>query len=187
MRNRILMGAFEEMNAQGVHFTMADLAQKLAISKSTIYKFFPSKDVLIKEILEAIVEDIRQQEEMIAKDPGMSFHKKVEGILAVFPKKFGPISERFIDEVGRFLPQESKAELIINEKWLILETLIKEGIDEGSLRPINLAVLQRMFMLVGNGLVDVKFLTQNKLSAQEAVAASADIIAFGLMHQKIDS
>jgi AcrR family transcriptional regulator len=185
VRDRIMMAAFEEMNTRGVRFTMADLARELAISKSTIYQYFDSKDDLVEEIIDALLEDIREQEEEIVADPDLSFLQKMEALLAVFPRKFGPISERLIEETDRFLPMvKAKTEPFRKAKWLRLETLIRNEIDEGRLRPINLVVLERVYMLVSHGLVEYKFLMQNKLSAREAVAAFADILTFGLVQSK---
>ena len=181
------MAAYAEMNTHGLRFTMADLARSLYISKSTIYQHFDSKDDLVDEIIEALFEDIREQEEEIAADPNRSFLQKIEALLAVFPRKFGPISERLIDEAERFLPlAKAKAEPFRKEKWLRLENLIRREIVEGRLRPINLVVLERVYMLVSNGLVDYKFLTENKLSAREAIASFADILTFGLVKNTSD-
>ncbi len=185
MRDRIVMAAFEEMNTRGLRFTMGDLARALAISKSTIYQYFDSKDELIEAVTNAIFADIREQDEEIAADPNLSFLQKMEALLSVFPRKFGPINERLIDETERFMPMmKAKVEPFRKEKWLRMETMIRHEIDEGRLRPINLVVLERIYMLVSNGLVDYKFLTQNRLSAREAIATFAEIITFGLMRTK---
>lgn len=176
-----MLAAFEEMNSRGIHFTMADLARQLAVSKSTLYLYFTSKDELIDAITNAVFDDIRQQEEAISNDPNLSSLEKIESMLAVFPRTFGPIDNRLIDDFRRYMPKEqAKAELFLYERWQRLESLIHREIEGGRLSPINLAVMQKIYLLVRTGLVDYKFLAQNNLSAREAIAAFADILTAGL-------
>lgn len=177
-----MLAAFEEMNTRGVRFTMSDLARRLAVSKTTLYQHFASKDELIGAILDAVYADVRQQEERIIGDPALSFLEKIAGVLAVFPSVFGPINNRLIDDIQRHLPEEKvKAELFRREKWQRVESLIGREIGEGRLRPINLAVLQSTYMLMSSVLVDYMFLTENNLSARDALAAFAEILTFGLV------
>jgi AcrR family transcriptional regulator len=180
-----MLAAFEEMNARGVRFTMADLAGQLAVSKTTIYQHFASKDELIGAILEACLDDIRRQEEEIIAASELSFLEKLERLLSVFPVLFGPINNRLIDDAQRHLPAlKARIDLFKQEKWQRTENLIRLEIDAGRLRPVNLAVLRQIYMLVSKGLVDYTFLTQNNLSAREAIATFAEILSFGLMKTK---
>lgn len=179
--------AFEEMNVRGIHFTMADLARQLAVSKSTLYQYFVSKDELIGAIMEAAFNDIRQQEEEIAADPALPFLEKMARMLGAFPRIFGPINNRLIEDTQRYMPKEmAKVEEFNIERWQRIEELIKTEIAEGRLRPINLAVLHRIYLSAKNGLGDYKFLSQYNLSAKEALTAFADIITFGLVNTDKD-
>ena len=185
MRNRIMLAAYEEMNTQGVRFTMADLARQLAVSKTTIYQCFPSKDELVGAVIDALFDDIQQQEEAILGDPGLTFLEKIKGVLSVFPKVFGPMNNRLIDDLQRQMPgEQKKVERFKETKWQRIENLVRAEIEADRLRPINLAVLQRMYMLAASGLIDYKFLTQNNLSAREVCTEFAEILTFGMVNTR---
>ena len=53
VKNIILKEGFRSLSAEGIKsFTVEDLASKLAMSKKTIYQYFPKKEVLIKKIID---------------------------------------------------------------------------------------------------------------------------------------
>jgi len=181
LRDRIMQKAFDMMNVHGVRFTMAELARELAVSKSTIYQYFDAKDALISAIANAIIADLVQQEEVIIANPGLSFLEKFEALLTVYPMLFGPVNDRLIDDFKRYLPQEwAKMDLYKQHRWQKIETLIRAKIDFEELPPINLAILQRVYSVVMDGLIDYQFLLQNNLTFHDAMAAFAELFTFGL-------
>ena len=53
VKNIILKEGFRSVEADGIKsFTVENLASKLAMSKKTIYEYFPKKEVLIKKIID---------------------------------------------------------------------------------------------------------------------------------------
>ena len=53
VKNIILREGFRSMSIDGIKsFTVENLASKLAMSKKTIYQYFPKKEVLIKKIID---------------------------------------------------------------------------------------------------------------------------------------
>ena len=50
--NQILAEGYESVSRSGVRaFTVEALAKRLAMSKKTIYKFFPNKEKLVRSII----------------------------------------------------------------------------------------------------------------------------------------
>ena len=53
VKNIILREGFRSVSIDGIKsFTVENLASKLAMSKKTIYQYFPKKEVLIKKIID---------------------------------------------------------------------------------------------------------------------------------------
>ena len=53
VKNIILKEGFRSVEKEGIKsFTVENLASKLAMSKKTIYEYFPKKEVLIKKIID---------------------------------------------------------------------------------------------------------------------------------------
>ncbi len=182
LRNRIMKAAMEEINQHGIKFTMSNLARRLGVSKSTLYENFNSKENLIGSIVDALFDDIRQQESSYFKDEHVSVKEKLKVLLVSNPRLFGPINDRVIDDIQRHMPDEwAKIQRFRDEKWQIIVKLLNQGIAEGSIRPINLAVVQKMFIGSTNEILNYSFLTQNNLAMNEALTNMADILIHGLL------
>jgi len=175
------MAAIDEASERGIKFTMNDLARRLAVSKSTLYEHFDSKEELIGAIIDTLVADLRRQEQEITSNNTLSFSEKFKSLLSCHPKTLGIQSERFMDDVKRYMPGEwAKMEAFIDNRWRMIEDLLRQGIEAGYFRPVNLAVVQRILFGAVNELLDYKFLMQNNLTILDAIAAAFDILILGM-------
>ena len=82
--NQILEGGFDSVTETGVRaFTVESLAKRLAMSKKTIYKFFPTKEKLIFSIMQFAFNQINSAFNKIMIDeynPAIQFIKIMETI-----------------------------------------------------------------------------------------------------------
>ena len=182
MRNRILTEALHQMNEQGLRFTTAGLAHELAISKRTIYEFFPSKEDLMGAVFEAILADLDQQISRIFKNEKLGPIEKLRELMTASPKALGPLSDRIIADARRLLPKEwAKFEDFFTDKWMKIEQVIHQGEQEGLFRPVNLVVLRKMYMGTINELGDYQFLASNSCTFSSTMATTIEILIFGLI------
>lgn len=182
MRDRIMMKAIEKMNDRSVKFTMADLARELGVSKRTLYEQFSSKEELIATIIDAMINDLRQQDQEILQSTDMDFVGKFKAMLLIYPRIFGSFNERIIEDIQRYFPREwAKIEQFQDEKWQNLEEIIRQGIDEGVLKPINPVVLRKIFIGTNRELLDYQFLVQNGINLKEALKIMAEVLMFGVV------
>ena len=126
MRQRILDKAYELIRHYGLRgFTMDDVAGELGISKKTIYKFFTSKNQLISELVDRIVEVEKAAfiEEMSKYDNWLD---KFETMLTMYTPEDLPM--RLVNELYRHYPEEKeKIEELAEFRQEILFPLIEEG------------------------------------------------------------
>lgn len=182
MRNRILAEALQQMNEQGLRFTTAGLAHELAVSKRTIYEYFPSKEDLMGAVFEVIIADLHQQISRIFNNEHLDPIEKLRALMTASPKALGPLSDRIIADAKRLLPKEwAKFENFFTDKWMKIEQVIHQGEQEELFRPINLAVLRKMYMGTINELGDYQFLAQNSCTFSSTIATTIEILIFGLV------
>lgn len=181
MRNRIMLAAIEEINQNGAKFTMADLAKRMAVSKSTLYAHFESKEALIGNIVDSLAEKIFQRDEAVLTNTTMSFNEKLKTILANDPNTLGHISNRFILDIKRYYPEKwNQCEAIRDYKWQCVENLLLRGRESGHFRPVDLAITKIMFIATMNELMNQNFLMQNNITVLDAAEKMADILYFGI-------
>ena len=77
-RQRILLAAREHFFAYGYSaLTMDGLAAELGMSKKTLYKYFPSKDSLLQEIMSRRTGEIEEGVDRILREESLDFVEKV--------------------------------------------------------------------------------------------------------------
>lgn len=182
LRNRILAAAAEEMKSRGVKFTMSDLARHLSLSKTSLYDYFSSKNELVHDILATAIQDVESQEQEIYNSKELSVVEKIQALLEIAPKVFGPIRNHSLyDDLRHYYPNEwQMVAESRDEQMNRLTTLIIQNIEQQTLRPVNVSVLRQIVTGAMNNLFNYQFLENSNMTHADALAAMADIIVFGL-------
>lgn len=185
MRQRIMIAAVEEVNRQGVKFTMNDLARRLGVSKRSLYEHFDSKEELISAIVDATLENVREQRKTIIQDGQLSFQDKLVKILTIRQTLFARGDGRRADEIRRFLPAEwRKIEDFMDEEWGMIEAFLQQGIVSGDFRPIFLPIIHKMVKGAIKEFMEYDFLLQHNVSFDDMVSYMADILMYGITASK---
>ena len=66
VREKIIMVSIESLRQEGLRFSVDTLAEKLGVSKKTIYKFFPDKEALALALYEKYYSDARRHAEALS-------------------------------------------------------------------------------------------------------------------------
>lgn len=80
MKDEIIKASIESLKTEGLKFSVDMLAEKLKISKKTIYKYFPSKEALARAIYESYYNNA---EDEIGKILSQADHK-IEKLLWIY-------------------------------------------------------------------------------------------------------
>lgn len=76
MKDKIIQASIEGIRNEGLKFSVDLLANKLKISKKTVYKYFPDKETLARALYETYYSDITKQvRELISKNTEESYKK----------------------------------------------------------------------------------------------------------------
>lgn len=184
MRNRIITAAIEEINETSLKFTMADLAARLAISKSTLYVHFKSKEELITALVDLVIEDIRQQNEEILHNDMTDIFEKLQAVVATFPRIIS-VNNNFLFALKRQFPKAwEKIQQIREYKLKIIESLLIRGIEAGDFRPVDPAIVKMIITATSNEFFNQNFLMRNNLTFKEGGQKMADILYFGITNHK---
>lgn len=77
MKDRIIRESIESLRQEGLRFSVDTLAERLNISKKTIYKYFPSKEALAFALYQKYYADIMAQADRLAAESSASAHLKL--------------------------------------------------------------------------------------------------------------
>jgi AcrR family transcriptional regulator len=184
--NQILEGGFDSVTETGVRaFTVESLAKRLAMSKKTIYKFFPTKEKLIRSIMQFVFTQIDAAFNKVVVDepnPAVQFIKIMETIA-----KFA----------GR-VPVDKIAELksLYPDIWREIEsfrlshqddfyTILHDAQEHGLARDdINMRATSIIYINIINSTFQPEFFLKNDLPIRETIRGFVKIVARGIFTNK---
>ena len=74
MKDRIICESIKSLRQEGLRFSVDTLAEKLNISKKTVYKYFPNKESLALALYQKYYTDINAQADRLTKENSASAH-----------------------------------------------------------------------------------------------------------------
>lgn len=170
-KQRILDVATDKFMAQGLSkVTLDEVAGDLGMSKKTVYKFFPSKDDLLRATVHMIMGRMKNRIEEIVSSNKPSEEKLTE-FLVMLGSFLRKASSNFIVDVQRFAPNLWKEmEKFRREQMLPrVNEMFLQAKEEGVFRrDINIELFYLVFVTVVQGIINPRVLSENSFSAQEA-------------------
>ena len=161
-RERILEATIKVFNRKGLKFTMDDIATELGISKKTIYAVFKDKESMFFCMVDYCFDKINAHKEMVLQDESLSTVDRVREVLSMLPDGYRDVEERL--ETG----------------WEGILSLIDKGIEEGSIRPVNVYILKTMMEATLEQFFQRDVLVKNKISYNDALNEVVNILVDGI-------
>ncbi len=165
--------------------TMDNLAAGLKISKKTIYKYFGSKEVLIKSIVESIKNEVSGKLDNIKKSNDTAILKLIN-LNKLLSKMFIELDDRWINDLRIHLPSLWKEIDEFRTKRLngTFSTIINEGQKGKLIKNIPAKMVVMIFLSTLRGVINNEFLLNSKLSYKDAIETSLRILFTGILTAK---
>ena len=182
IRERILEHSREEFLARGFSkVTIEEIATNLGISKKTIYKFYPSKEELLRASLHAMMRSAGWELERITSSDKPLVEKLASALMLV-GKYVSRLRGETISDFQRFVPSlwkeldEFRQEQIINR----LVRMLQQGRAENVFRPeVNEQVLIYMLVSSLRTVIHPSVLSKHSFSAEEAAMSIFKVLFEG--------
>ena len=184
--NQILEGGFDSVVDTGVRaFTVESLAKRLAMSKKTIYKFFPTKENLIRSIMQFVFTQIDGAFNKVMVDepnPAVQFIKIMETIA----KFAGRVPVDKIAELKSLHPEIWKEiESFRLSHQADFYTILHASQDRGlALDDINMRATSIIYINIINSTFQPEFFLKNDLPIRETIRGFVKIVARGIFTNK---
>ena len=186
-KERIINHAEERFLSSGFNkVTLDELSSELGISKKTMYKFFPSKDDLLKTIIRAMERRVERNVINIVESEKPIAQKLAEFMLFI-GKIAGRLSRAFQLDVQRFAPAIWKElEAFRRDKITrYFGAMIQEARKEGIFRSdVNDQVVFMMFLNSVQSIVNPEVLSQHSFSPKEAMYTIFHVIFEGSLTEE---
>lgn len=149
-------------------FTMDKIAQKLNISKATLYKYFSSKEEIIDAVVRYKIKEIIALEDLLGDDK-IDFSERFFEIIKTASIMLAEISGQFLYDTKVKHPELfQKMDAFSDRALRSAEKFYQQGIKNGIIRDIDpkiLALTDKMFI---QAVSNPKFLKEHGISIKEA-------------------
>lgn len=181
MEEKIISAALEEMKVHGFRFTMDDLTRRLHMSKTFLYKQIESKEKLVAKILDYLMAKFEREEKLISESE-LPLPEKLIYFVRAYAKTFQFLDHGIYNDLQSSYPQEWRRwENFRRQKVEVFLRRIRQGIDKGIFRPINLSVVERFLFVMSSSLSEPSFLRENDLTYAQAVESLSDWMFNGIV------
>ena len=180
-REKILEATIRVFNRKGLKLTMDDIASELSMSKKTIYTVFKDKESLFGEMVDYCFDKIKESEIKIICDKNMTTMEKIRAVLGVLPEGYREIDYSKLYCLKSKYPKiYNKVEYRLQSGWESTINLIKQGISEGVVRPINISVFKTMMESTIGQFFQRDVLIRNDISYVDALEEVVNILVDGI-------
>ncbi|MGL5978425.1 MAG: TetR/AcrR family transcriptional regulator [Erysipelotrichaceae bacterium] len=134
----ILMGAMELLAAQGLKFTMDDLAKHLRMSKRTLYEKVGGKEHLLQLCMEEYFTQVKQLEQEILNEASTNGFEKLKQLVVCQPAMGKNLHISQLSGLKDTYPVLYEEVVYrVDHDWNATYDLLDEAIAQKSVRPIN--------------------------------------------------
>jgi AcrR family transcriptional regulator len=185
-KEKILKFSQEYFLHNGFYKTsMDEIASSLRMSKKTIYKYFSSKDDLLKETIFNFIELHAGNIKIIVEADDDAVYKffRMTEYLANLIQNF---KDKFISDIQNYAPGLWKEIDNFRTRMMTknLNIIIQQGKNEGVFADHPSEIIVTVFISSIRGIVNPDFIMNNRFSVKSALEATIDILMNGIMTEK---
>jgi len=185
LKERILIAAREYFFTNGFSkVTMEEFAHSMGMSKKTIYKFFPSKDDIVKAITREQLISINHRCESFRNDSTLEFIDRIKSTIGYLTTEMQRMKPQFYIDVQRTMPDLWKeVDNFRNEKVTCdFALMVQQGVDLGIFRSdVNVQVFVLMYASAMRSIVNPEALSHLPLNVSQAYQSAVTVFFEGMM------
>ncbi|MBQ1459667.1 MAG: TetR/AcrR family transcriptional regulator [Oscillospiraceae bacterium] len=182
LREKILEATLPLFNAQGLKFTMDELARSLGMSKKTIYAVFPDKRTLLEALADHGFDFIRSSKDRLLEDESLPYTEKLRLVLGTLTEKYESIDlSRLHDLREKYPTVYDRVAQRLESGWESTVALLEQGIAGGQLRPFQIPIFKVMMESTLEQFFQSDVLLRSGLSYKQALDQVVDILLRGII------
>jgi AcrR family transcriptional regulator len=181
-RTRIVQAAYELFNIRGYKsVTISDLADRLSMSKKTIYLYFSSKEEIAAAVVEGVLNRITDTIETVEIQDGPPL-ELLENALNQIKNIIISVGPLFQEDVQKFLPDLWKRiETFRGEKLKFIERLLYKAQESGIVEGIDPHLAMVIFLESVQNLIRPDSVSRTGFAMADVLDAVIKIFSRGII------
>ena len=184
-KERIIEAASEKFFAQGFSkVTVDEIAAEVGMSKKTIYKFFPSKEDIMRGVAHFMMKRVEREVGKIVNSD-KPFEQKLTEFLSVIGSIVGRSGRaQMLLDMKKYAPELWKEIETFRREHLLtkVQVMFQQAKKEGLFRDdLNTDIFMLMFINCVEGIINPYTLSEHSFSAKEAFQSVFKILFNGVL------
>jgi AcrR family transcriptional regulator len=182
-KDKIIKFAQQKFFSEGFYkTTMDEISRELQMSKKTIYKYFPSKEKLVEEITDIMLNDANCEIEAIV-DSDDSVVIKFVKMLNRYMTNVSKFSERWYRDLQVHTPHIWKRIETLREEKIVRgsKKLIEQGKREKLVEHYPAEIIIAAFISTIRTVMNPDFILANRFSMQQAFKYTFELLLSGIL------
>lgn len=145
-KNRILDLAFKKFTTIGIQqVTMDDLARGVGMGKGTLYKYFPSKEILLMNTIDFFASRMEKLIEEVINDDKLTAIEKLSKFLKTVSERLAKVNPASLAYLERSMPEvyekleKTREKMVVTNFTKVLEDGKKNGVFTPEMDPYLIA------------------------------------------------
>ena len=179
-RQNVIDSILEMFNDFGLDITMDDIAERMHISKKTLYRLFKTKEELMMTVCEYALSTTNEyKREILEQD--LPLDEKMSQVMHAVPDKLKNIDLGKVEGLWKKYPAaKDMAARYMNESWDCARALLNQGVKEGIFREVDDRLLKVCVSSTIDTLFDKGTLSELGMSHDEAMEKLVKLIMNGI-------
>ena len=174
---KIVNATIDIFREKGVKFTMDDLANRLGVSKRTLYENIDSKETLLNLLVDEVFDSVTEKGKEVINDDSIGDLEKLKRVLTILPTSYDTIDYTKIHEVKKFYPKiYEKIIYRLDLTWEQTDELVKKCINEGLIKKVNIYLMKSILTGSMRILLEDNKLREEKIDYSETMKNIVDIM-----------
>jgi AcrR family transcriptional regulator len=165
--------------------TMDEVASELKMSKKTIYKFFPSKEDLVKAIAKHFMEGLKNKI-LPALNSNKNAIEKLAELNNILAKVSQKVPSKRMDEIKTYFPSLWNEIDSFRTKMMFanITKVIDQGKEEGLFIDYPTPIIMNTLVSAVRSTVNPEFILNNNFSISEAALYTFKVVIGGIVTEK---
>lgn len=167
--------------------TMDEIAASVGISKKTLYKFFPGKEALVKEMITTLKCAVDDHIDAVWANEEMDFMDKLKSVMSFIGKQTSKLHGPLLEDLHRNIPEiwEEIHDFRKANAVKRFTTFVNVGVEKGVFRKdIDKQLIILFYLHAIQGMINPETLSQLPYSANQVFDSVIRIIFEGILSEE---
>ena len=183
-REEIIRQVIDMFNEYGLELTMDDVAEKMHVSKKTLYKLFASKEEMMLAVTDHAFTEIYDLKRELAKS-SIPLKERLPLVMKAMPEELKNFDFSKLAGIGKQYPEVSKrVNKYLTEGWEPVIELLEEGEKEGIFNKVDINVLRICYSSTIDAFMESGGFPEAEMDYQQSLNELLNFLMNGIVKEK---